>query len=155
MIRSHDSFALGLRTVALFEAAKGSLVLLAGFGLLTLIHHNVHALAAHVLERMHLNPAHHFPRIFLDAADRVNDGNLWLLAALALTYSIARAIEAYGLWRERVWAEWFALASGAVYVPFEVYELTRGVTFLKLAALLINVGVIAYMAFALRYSRVR
>ncbi|RYG83545.1 DUF2127 domain-containing protein, partial [bacterium] len=32
-----------VRTVAVFEAAKGLLVLLAGFGLLRLLHHDVQA----------------------------------------------------------------------------------------------------------------
>ena len=41
--RSHSS---GLHVVALFEGAKGLLVLLAGFGLLSFIHKDVHEAAA-------------------------------------------------------------------------------------------------------------
>jgi Predicted membrane protein (DUF2127) len=36
----------GLRAIAVFEAAKGMVVLLAGLGLLSLLHHDVGALAA-------------------------------------------------------------------------------------------------------------
>ena len=35
----------GVRVVAMFEAAKGGLVLLAGCGLLALVHHDVQAMA--------------------------------------------------------------------------------------------------------------
>ncbi|UUZ68137.1 DUF2127 domain-containing protein [Polaromonas sp. P2-4] len=58
----------GVRAVAALEAAKGILVLLAGFGLLSLIHHNAQQLAAQVLGHLHLNPANRYPRIFIDAA---------------------------------------------------------------------------------------
>ena len=56
-------------------------------------------------------------------------------------------VEAYGLWRERPWAEWFALISGTLYVPFEAYELVRRVTAVHLAVLLINLGIVFYMLY--------
>src|SRR5438105_15697550 len=125
----------GVRAVAVFEAAKAALVLMAGFGLLALIHHDMHALAAQFIERMHLNPANRYPQIFIKAAARLTDARLWLLAGLAMIYSLARAVEAYGLWRERTWAQWFALLTGAIYLPIEVYGLTNGITPLKLGAI--------------------
>jgi uncharacterized membrane protein (DUF2068 family) len=69
--------AKGLHIVALFEAAKGVLVLLAGFGLLVLIHKNVHDIAARLIANFHFNPASHYPRIFLDLLERLNDHKLW------------------------------------------------------------------------------
>lgn len=59
----------GLHIVALFEGAKGMLVLLAGFGLLALIHKDVHDVAARLIANFHLNPASRYPRIFLDHQD--------------------------------------------------------------------------------------
>ena len=53
----------GLHIVALFEGAKGVLVLLAGFGLLALIHKDVHVIAARLIANFHLNPANHYPRV--------------------------------------------------------------------------------------------
>ena len=54
-----------LRTVAVFEAAKGALVLLVGFDLLSLVHHDIQQAAEHLLARTHLNPASRYPRILL------------------------------------------------------------------------------------------
>lgn len=84
---------------------------------------------------------------------RVSDERLWLLAGLACAYTSMRLIEAYGLWRGRRWAEWFAVASGGVYVPIEVYELFLGVSWIKIFALLVNAGIVAYMNYALWHSR--
>ena len=69
--------------VALVEAAKGLLVLLAGFGLLALIHRDVQAVAERLVWHSHLNPAGKYPRIFLDAAQKMTDARLWLFASFA------------------------------------------------------------------------
>ena len=45
----------GMRAVASFEAVKGILVLLAGFGAFRLMHHDVRALAVEVVGWLRLN----------------------------------------------------------------------------------------------------
>jgi uncharacterized membrane protein (DUF2068 family) len=138
-----------IRTIALFEAIKGALVLLAGAGALSLIHRDVQHFAETLVLHLHLNPAHHSPRIFLDFAARVTDARLASLAALAAGYSLLRFVEAYGLARERRWAEWLAAVSGAVYIPFEIANLFRGEFWLPLAALAVNLVVVGIMVQAL------
>ncbi|WP_040547391.1 DUF2127 domain-containing protein [Pedosphaera parvula] len=145
----------GVRTVAIFEGAKGLLVVLVGFGLLGLVHRNVEIAAEHLVRRLHLNPARHLPHIFLEAAGQVHDSNLLLLAAGALAYSTGRFIEAYGLWRQRRWAEWVAVISGAVYLPVEFYELVRRVHWSKVVIVIVNLGIVFYMTRVLIQSRKR
>ena len=139
--------------VALFEALKGTVVLIAGFGLAHAIHNDVAQFVEHLVQRTHLNPARRFPRIFIDLANNLSDGQLWALAALALVYSLIRFAEAYGLWFERRWGEWIAALSGGIYVPVEIYELTRGVSSIKVAALVLNALVVGYMCFLLMQRR--
>lgn len=138
-----------VRVVALLEAAKGTLVLLTGIGALSLIHHDAQRFAEQLVGHLHLNPAKHYPRIFIDAATHLTDTRLWILATLAASYGLVRFIEAYGLWRGRRWAEWFAAVSGGIYIPFELYELYRGVTWLSFWALVVNVLIVGLMVNAL------
>jgi uncharacterized membrane protein (DUF2068 family) len=145
--------ASGVRAVAILEAAKGLLVIAAGFALLTLVHGNAQRIAEELVHHLHLNPAKGTPRVFIELAGNLFDRRLWLPAALAGAYCAMRFIEAYGLWRARRWAEWFAAASGGVYIPFEIYELLRGVSWLKLGTLAVNVVVVAYMAYVLWQSK--
>jgi uncharacterized membrane protein (DUF2068 family) len=77
-----------------------------------------------------------------------------LLAALAVDYAAARLIEAYGLWRQRLWDEWFATISGGIYVPIELCELLHGVTWAKTCVFVVNASIVAYMIYALRQSKV-
>lgn len=134
-----------LRTVALLEAGKGALVLLVGFGLLSLIHHDVQRFAERLLAHAHLNPASHYPGIFVGVASRLTDARLSLMAAGAAVYSLVRFVEAYGLWHARRWAEWFAALSGGIYIPFEVFELYERVTWIGVGALVLNAAVVVFM----------
>lgn len=129
----------------MFEAAKGALVVAAGFGLLSLLHRDLQAVAERLVQHSHLNPAHHYPQIFIEAASRMNDSRLVLLAVLAFLYSTLRFVEAYGLWRMRTWAEWLAIVAGSAYVPIEVYEMWRHATWMRGFVLLTNVLIVAYL----------
>ena len=138
-----------VRAVALFEAAKGTLVFSAGFSALSLIHQDAQRLAEQLVAHLHLNAASHYPRIFIDAVASITDARLWLLASLAGLYALVRFVEAYGLWRGKRWAKWFAAVSGGIYVPFELYELFKVSTWLSLGALLANIFIVGLMADAL------
>ena len=140
--------AEAIRAIALFEA-KGAIVLLAGLGVLSLIHRDVQHVADQVVHHMHLTPRATIPRIFLHAAAHVTNRGLWWLAAGALAYCLVRFVEAYGLWRQRAWAEVLAAASGADHLPFELYRLTRGESVLAATALVLNLVVVAFMLYAL------
>jgi uncharacterized membrane protein (DUF2068 family) len=142
-----------VRAVALLEGAKGALVFLSGCGALSLVHRDAQRLAEQRVAHLHLNPASRYPRIFLDAAADLTDLRLLQLAALAGTYALLRFVEAYGLWREKRWAEWFAVVSGAIYIPFELYELSKGAVWLSLGALLVNILIVGIMANALLHER--
>lgn len=145
----------GLRTVAILEASKGLVVLIAGLGLLTALGDDVGAFADQWVRQMHLNPASHYPQIFIEMMSNLDNTHLWLLAGLAVLYSTVRLVEAYGLWSQRRWAEWLAALGGAIYIPIEIYELFRRVSLISVGALLINLGIVAYMVWILQESRSR
>jgi len=143
----------GVRLIAVFEALKGTLVLVAGFGLLSLVHHDLQAIAELLVRHSHLDPARHYPRVFMEAASHMGDSRLRSLAALAFLYAVVRLVEAYGLWHMRLWAEWFAIIAGSVYLPVEIYEIFKRVTWMRATVLLINVFIVAYLVRVLLRSR--
>ena len=141
------------RTIAMLEGAKGVLVLLAGVGLLGLIHHNVQALAEALVREAHLNPASHIPRIFIEASGRLDDRHIVLLAFGALAYTSARFAEAYGLWHEQPWAQWFGVLSGGIYLPLEVRLLLQHFTMLRLVVFLGNLLIVTYLVRRIQLRR--
>jgi uncharacterized membrane protein (DUF2068 family) len=150
--RKEDSKG-GLRVVALFEGAKGLLVLFVGFGVLAIIHKDLHSFAEELVRHFHLNPAKHYPRIFIDATNRLTDERLWAIAFSALLYSVVRIVEAVGLWRQRQWAKWFGFLTGGIYIPIELLEIERGVTWPKAIVLTVNTAIVGYLAYDLYRSK--
>jgi uncharacterized membrane protein (DUF2068 family) len=152
---SHTRQLRALRAVASVEFFKGLIVLLAGFGVLRLIHRDVWDVAESFLEWLHISPDAHYAQVFLNLADQVTDSKIWFVALGALAYSSLRFAEAYGLWRERAWAEWLALVSGAIYLPFEIVELARRPDWIRLIIFLVNLAVVLYMAYLRMQARTR
>ena len=148
----NEKMTRALKLVAVFEASKGFLVLFAGLALFSFIHQNVQFAAEQLVRHLHLNPAKHIPRIFIEAASNLTDRRITFLALFALLYSFMRFVESYGLWFAKRWAEWFALVSGCVYLPIELYELIKGVTLFKIVFVSINLIIVIYMAVMLKQN---
>lgn len=142
-----------VRTVAVFEACKGLVVLLAGCGVLSLLHRDVQAEAERLVMHAHLNPASRYPRIFLDAAGALTDTHLVLIACGAAVYALVRFIEAWGLWNERRWAEWFAALSGAIYLPVEIIELFRHASWQGALTFTVNLVIVVLMLYTVYRTR--
>jgi uncharacterized membrane protein (DUF2068 family) len=137
----------GLRAVALLEMFKGLLVFAAGIGLFSLLHKDIGDIAENIVEHLHLNPAHHIARVFIQAANGVSDKKVVAMACAAFAYTVIRFVEAYGLWNARAWAEWFAIVSGSLYLPWEILEVAKHDNRVRWALLIVNILVVLYMIY--------
>jgi len=142
-----------LRAVASLEFSKGVFVVLMGICALALVHKDTWLIAESLLSRLHISTDRRPAQIFLDFADSVTDARLWDAAGIAFAYAALRFTEAYGLWKERTWAEWVAFLSGTLLLPLEVRELFRGITFFRCALLIGNLAIISYMLYVILENR--
>ena len=142
-----------LRAVAGLEFCKGVFVLLMGICALALVHKDLWLYAESLLARFHINTDRHSAQMFLDFADSVTDAQLWAAARIAFAYTVLRFTEAYGLWRERTWAEWVAFVSGFLLLPLEIRELFRGITLLRCGLFLGNVAIVLFMLYVILSNR--
>jgi len=143
----------GLRTVALFEATKGLIVLFVGCGLSGYLHHRARHTVEMLVRHFHLNPARHTPQIFLKLADSFDNTKLWLLAGGAAAYATVRLAEAYGLWRERRWAEWLGCIGAAFYIPLEYRHFVAHPGLVSTIILGTNIIIVIYLAYCLWKGR--
>ncbi len=134
----------GLRTVAIFEALKGSLVLVLGVALVA-VHSHLQELVENLLYHLHIDFDRRVGHMVLNAATTISDARWWAIGAAIGMYSSVRFIEAWGLWNRRVWAEWFALLSGALYLPFELLKVIERADWDRIAVLAINLVIVLYM----------
>ena len=142
-----------LKIVALFETFKGLLGLFAGAGMFFIARQNIQLSVLQLIKNLHLDPEQGFSKIIIEAAGNLTANRIRFLFLFALLYALMRFVEAYGLWFARRWAEWFALISGCVYLPIELFELAKGFTWLKIGLIVINLVVVLYMAFVLMHNK--
>jgi uncharacterized membrane protein (DUF2068 family) len=135
----------GLRTVAAVEALKGAAVVALCIVLLSLLHKDLDVVVDQLTHWLRLNPDSRVADWFYDLADRTTGRGIWTAVSVGLMYSAGRFVEAYGLWNQRNWAEWFAVISGAIYVPFEVLALIAHPHWTKAVVLGINLIVVMYI----------
>jgi uncharacterized membrane protein (DUF2068 family) len=81
--------------------------------------------------------------------------SLHVLAATATAYSVVEGVEAVGLWFERRWAEYLTVLATAGFLPFEVHELTRRVTVVRVGALVVNIAVLVWLVWTKRLFGLR
>jgi hypothetical protein len=70
-------------------------------------------------------------------------------------YAALEGTEAVGLWLGRRWAEYLTFIATVVFVPYEVWELTKSISWLKILALVINVLIVIYLLYAKRLFGLR
>jgi len=146
---------VGLRAVAAFEAAKGLLVVILVI-LLLAVHSRIEDYAEDLLFHLHVDFDQNLAQRFLRGASRISDSPIWTVVIGATVYASVRFIEAWGLWNRRVWAEWFALLSGAIYLPFELLKVAERATWEHVCVLATNVVIVLYMLFIrIRDSRTK
>jgi uncharacterized membrane protein (DUF2068 family) len=78
-----------------------------------------------------------------------------LVVAGLLAYGVLELVEGIGLWLAKRWAEYLTVIATSVFLPYEIYELTRSVTATKVVAFLINVAAVVYLVLAKRLFGVR
>lgn len=144
-VDQHTS-ATGLRAIATVEALKGIAVLLLGV-ILVFVHTHVEDFTQNVLFHLHIDTDETFGHAIMAAAAKLSDARLATILAAAAVYASVRFIEAWGLWYRRVWAEWFALLSGALYLPWEILRIVERITWDRVGLLVVNVVIVVYMLF--------
>ncbi|HLI40688.1 MAG TPA: DUF2127 domain-containing protein, partial [Streptosporangiaceae bacterium] len=80
---------------------------------------------------------------------------LTYLAAGLAGYALIELVEGIGLWLGRRWGEYFAMVATSVFLPYEIYDLTVKVTWLRLVALVINLLLVIYLVWTKRLFGVR
>ena len=85
----------------------------------------------------------------------LKSSTLYLVAVAAAAYAALEGAEAVGLWFQLRWAEYLTFVATLVFMPYEIYELLRSVTALKVAALAVNLLITSYLLLAKRLFGLR
>lgn len=135
----------GLRLIIVWKCVKAALLAGVGVTVLVLADRNIQQLATELVRWLGLDPAG--PRVAraLGKLAGMTPGKMIAVGAGALAYAAVQAVEAWGLHRRRVWAEWLTVIVTSSLIPVEIYELIHNATLGKVGALIVNVAIVLYL----------
>ncbi len=135
----------GLRVIIIWKLVKGVLLIALGTTALLLRHHDVHAIGVDVVEWLGIDPARPSAERWLDKLLSLTPGKIAGLGIGAFVIAGVMLLEAWGLHRRRVWAEWLTVIVTASFIPFEVHHLVMHPSVGKVITLLLNVAILVYL----------
>jgi uncharacterized membrane protein (DUF2068 family) len=145
----------GIVAIAVFKLFKGALLLLAGFGLLELMHADMATLFSRVLESLHVNADTRLVHALVLKVDALQPHTVLIAALVSLGYAALLLAEGIGLWLELSWAAYLTVVSTSALVPFEVYELIERATFPRTILLVVNLVIVLYLVRQLKQDTLR
>ncbi|MFA6562208.1 MAG: DUF2127 domain-containing protein [Verrucomicrobiia bacterium] len=145
--RRHNKW---LEAIAFFKFVKAVLMILVGLGALALLNDDVRQKAQEWTHLLQMHTHHRALHMALEKLGAVQDRSLETAGVISFLYAALLFMEGIGLWLEKRWGEYFTATITASFIPFEIFEIVKHATGMKLAVLAINVAVLAYLVAVLR-----
>jgi len=128
----------------LFEAA---LLLILGIGALKLLHKDLVDVVTRFIVDIGRDPEGHFANLILDKVAMIDPHRLKQISMAVFAGAALHIVEGVGLVLRKVWAEYITLILTASFLPWEVIEIVRHLTWIRVVLLLVNLGVVIYLVF--------
>lgn len=145
----HDQWLI---VIGAFKLLGGLLLISLGFGLLHFLHRDVGDLLLRAATSLRLDPESHLVNLLLTSVDKLTPHRMRLISVGIFCYAALHLTEGTGLVLEKTWAEWLTIGITTSFLPWEIYELTRHLSWMKVGLTVINVLVLLYL---LRVQQVR
>jgi uncharacterized membrane protein (DUF2068 family) len=131
--------------IAAFKLSQALLFVAVGVGAFRLLHKDIGDLLTHLVEHLRFNPESRFVNFILDKSSLVTDRLLRRIGEVGFIYAGLDLIEGTGLYLEKVWAEYLTLVITGSFLPWEIFEVLRRVTWIRSGLLAVNALVFFYL----------
>jgi uncharacterized membrane protein (DUF2068 family) len=106
-------------------------------------------------EQIHFNVSDSATIRAIEKVLTARHSTLDIIAAFLFFYGGLQLVEGTGLWLLKRWGEYFAVVATSLFLPLEIYELIERVTWIRIAALAINVAAVVYLLLSKRLFGLR
>jgi uncharacterized membrane protein (DUF2068 family) len=143
----------GLLLIGVLKLLKGLSLIVAGIGLLSLLHRDAADTIRHWIEYVRIDPHDRLIDHLLEKVAGVSHRTLRRLGVGTLLYAAVFCTEGVGLLMAKHWAEYLTAGVTASFLPIEAYELIRHPSPVKAVVILVNVAVVIYLVIEIRRDR--
>lgn len=134
-----------LRYIAAYKFLKALGLLLVAIVAFGFVHTPWLEGAATWIEELPIRTGHGVIVHWLDMLLDLSPRRFIVIGVGACVYACLFLTEGIGLWLGKRWAEYLTVFATASLIPFEVWELARHVTWLKIFAIVLNVAIVIYL----------
>jgi len=135
----------GLFIIGFLKLGKGLLLLAFGISVLKLVNRDIDAVFYEIISKLHIDAENRFIQKVLAHLSLISNHTLEAIGAVSIVFAALLLIEGFGLVFERLWAEYLTVAETAIFIPFELFEITRHCTVTRVSLLLINIAIVLYL----------
>ena len=140
----------GLYLIAAFKLFKGLVLFAVGIGALRLLNNGVAAEVYRWANAFRVDPNNQYLQRLLLRFSILDDKRLKELSVGTFFYSALFLCEGVGLALRKRWAEYLTIISTTSLMPIEILEIYKRPSAARVALLLVNLGVVAYLVRELR-----
>jgi uncharacterized membrane protein (DUF2068 family) len=134
-----------LLLIAAYKFLYALLFYAIGIGAHRLLHKDIADQIELLARHLRFNPESRLVIFILEKASLINDPVLRRVGFVADCYATVTLVEGIGLYLEKAWGEFLTLAITASFLPWEVFEIVRHVTWIRVGLLTINILVFIYL----------
>lgn len=143
--KAHHKHRAGLVLIAAYKLLGALLFVGIGVGALKLLHKDIDDVVWRIISDLKMNPESRFVNFIFDKAELLNDPILKKIGLAAFCYAALGILEAIGLYLEKAWGEFLTLVITASFLPFEMHEIIRHLTWVRISLFVGNLAVLFYM----------
>lgn len=147
--RSSESSGV-LIAIAIFKLIKASLMILVGVGAIRYMHRDIADSLTRLLRHMRADPDNRFLHALIQKLTGVSPRKLEYLSIGTFIYAAIFLTEGVGLLLRKQWAEWLTIVSGALLIPFEIYEFIQRPRVIRFVVLVVNIAIVVYLVIYVR-----
>jgi uncharacterized membrane protein (DUF2068 family) len=134
-----------LLLIALYKFLHALVFIAIGLGAHRLLHKDIADQVDLLARHLRFNPESRLVNFILEKASLINDPVLRRIGFVAYCYAGVTLIEGIGLYLEKAWGEFLTLAITASFLPLEIFEIVRRLTWIRVGLLAINILVFVYL----------
>jgi uncharacterized membrane protein (DUF2068 family) len=139
--------------IGTLKLLKAVLLIAVGIGAIRFLHKDLGSAVLHWAQMLGVDPDNRYVHRLLVRVFRVTPKQLRELSVGTFIYAGLFATEGIGLLMRQRWAEYFTIITTSLFLPIEIYELTRHVTITRIVVTVVNALIVWYLIVRVRAEK--
>ncbi len=135
-----------LKLIILYKSVMGIGELILFVAFLKLIGKDFGVLVTGIANTFGLDTNGYFVAYLIEQATALGNGAVLISLMVLATFGVLNLIESYGLHNRMRWAEWLTVIGTGALIPYEVYEIVKAFSVIKVGVLVINSFIVYFLA---------